>query len=96
MAMLDKEYHFSNCGNSEIMAEWYVLSIDKGYNAINPYMEDFLIHVGRRKFLEPIYKELAKTDTGMALAKSIYAKARPNYHSISYLTIDDILGWEHS
>ena len=94
LAMLDKEFNFSNCGNAEIMSEWYVLSISKGYHKIDPYMEDFLINVGRRKFLEPIYGELAKTEDGMTQAKNIYAKARPNYHSISYLTIDEILNWK--
>ncbi|UKN01742.1 M1 family metallopeptidase [Paracrocinitomix mangrovi] len=94
LAMLDAEFGFSDCGNSEIMAEWYVLSIKKGYKGIDPHMEDFLVKVGRRKFLAPIYSELAKTDEGLAHAKQIYSKARPNYHSISYLTIDDILGWE--
>jgi leukotriene-A4 hydrolase len=93
MAMLDKEYNFSNCGNSEIMAEWYVVSIQKDYDKIDPYMEKFLINVGRRKFLQPIYEELAKSEEGLAQAKEIYAKARPNYHSISSGTIDDILGW---
>jgi leukotriene-A4 hydrolase len=94
LSMLDDAFNFSNRGNSEIMAEWYVLSIHKGYQKINPYMEDFLINVGRRKFLEPIYSELAQTDEGLIFARAIYAKARPNYHSISYLTIDEILGWE--
>jgi leukotriene-A4 hydrolase len=94
MAMLDKEYNFSNCGNSEIMAEWYVVSIRKDYDKIDPYMEDFLINVGRRKFLQPIYEELAKSEEGLAQAKAIYAKARPNYHAISSGTVDEILGWE--
>lgn len=94
LAMLDKEFGFLNCGNAEIMSEWYVLSIKKGYDKIDPYMEDFLINVGRRKFLEPIYGELAKTEEGMAQAHEIYAKARPNYHSISFLTIDEILNWK--
>ncbi|MEX1001992.1 MAG: M1 family metallopeptidase [Crocinitomicaceae bacterium] len=94
MAMLDNAYNFSNRGNSEIMAEWYVLSIKKGYDKINPYMREFLINVGRRKFLEPIYTELANSEEGLKLARDIYKEARPNYHSISYLTIDKILGWE--
>ena len=94
LAMLDKEFGFSSCGNSEIMAEWYVLSISRGYDGINPHMEDFLINVGRRKFLAPIYSELAKSEEGKELGKEIYAKARPNYHAISFNTIDEILGWE--
>lgn len=96
LEMLDKEFNFTNSGNSEIMAEWYVLSIHKGYSGVNRSMENFLVNVGRRKFLEPIYTELAKTDEGLSLAKNIYIKARPNYHSISYLTIDEILGWEEN
>ncbi len=94
LAMLDAEFNFSDCGNSEIMAEWYVLSIKLGYDKINNPMREFLVNVGRRKFLQPIYTELAKSDSGLALAKDIYKDARPNYHSISYITIDEILGWE--
>lgn len=93
MEILDKEFNFSTCGNSEIMAEWYVVSIQKNYKKINAPMEKFLINVGRRKFLQPIYEELSKSPEGLELAKNIYAKARPNYHSISSGTIDDILNW---
>jgi hypothetical protein len=57
-------------------------------------MEEFLIRVGRRKFLEPIYEELAKSESGLEFAMAVYVKARPNYHSISYQTIDEILDWE--
>ena len=94
LAMLDEEFGFSSCGNSEIMAEWYVLSIKLGYEGINPHLENFLVNVGRRKFLEPIYTELSHTEEGLAQANEIYKKARPNYHSISFITIDEILGWE--
>ncbi len=95
MEILDKEFNFSDWGNAEIMSEWYIVSIRKGYDAINPYMEEFLINVGRRKFLQPIYTELATTPEGLELGRSIYEKARPNYHSISYNTIDEILDWEN-
>ncbi len=94
LEILDEEYTFKSCGNSEIMAEWYVTSIRHDYKGINADMEQFLVNVGRRKFLEPIYTELAKTEEGMSLAKEIYKKARPNYHAISFNTIDEILNWE--
>ncbi|MFT5823342.1 MAG: leukotriene-A4 hydrolase [Crocinitomix sp.] len=92
--LLDATFGFKNCGNSEIMAEWYIASIKHGYDGINADMEYFLINVGRRKFLEPIYTELAKTDDGLALGRAIYEEARPNYHAISFNTVDEILGWE--
>jgi leukotriene-A4 hydrolase len=94
LRLLDQEFQFSNCGNSEIMAEWYVLSISRGYKGINPHMEEFLVNVGRRKFLAPIYTELSKSEEGLAYGKEIYAKARPNYHAISFNTIDEILDWK--
>ncbi|MCH2235247.1 MAG: M1 family metallopeptidase [Crocinitomicaceae bacterium] len=93
MGELDALFNFSGWGNSEIMAAWYVVSIEKGYEGIYEDLEGFLMEVGRRKFLEPIYQALAdngKTDW----ANAVYAQARPNYHAISYGTIDDILGWE--
>jgi len=37
---------------------------------------------------------LAKTPGGLTLAKKIYEKARPNYHSVTRGTIDEIL--EHA
>ena len=92
--LLDTEFGFKNCGNSEIMAEWYIASIKHGYDGINVDMENFLINVGRRKFLEPIYTELAKSDEGLDLGRAIYEKARRNYHAISFNTVDEILGWE--
>lgn len=92
--LLDDAYGFSDCGNSEIMAEWYIASIRHDYDGIEADMESFLINVGRRKFLEPIYTELAKTEEGLTVGRSIYAKARPNYHAISFNTIDEILDWD--
>jgi hypothetical protein len=50
--------------------------------------------MGRRKFLKPIYEELAKTEKGMEFGRAIYEKARPTYHSVSTGTIDEILDWK--
>jgi leukotriene-A4 hydrolase len=94
MEKLDDYYGFSSWGNSEIMAEWYLSSIQKGYHGMEPDMRTFLVNVGRRKFLEPIYTELAKTPEGFEMANEIYVDARPNYHSITYNTIDEILNWD--
>ncbi|HUH33154.1 MAG TPA: M1 family metallopeptidase [Daejeonella sp.] len=91
MAAIDHEFKFTASGNAEIQAAWYALAIRKGYKPANPHIERFLTEVGRRKFLIPLYKEMVKTPEGKKLAKSIYAKARPNYHSVSYHTVDEIL-----
>jgi hypothetical protein len=37
---------------------------------------------------------MAKTDSGLKMAREIYAKARGNYHFVAVTTIDDMLNWE--
>lgn len=91
MSALDKEFGFTNSRNSEIQALWYELAIKHKYKPAYPAIEKFLIEVGRRKFLTPLYTEMISTPEGKAWAKRVYAKARPNYHSVSYTTIDELL-----
>lgn len=92
MAQLDRAFGFTKSGNSEILAQWLVTAIATGYEPAYPALESFLTEVGRRKFLVPLYEELVKTEAGKARAKAIYAKARPNYHSVSVTTIDALVG----
>ncbi|WP_299458991.1 M1 family metallopeptidase [uncultured Microscilla sp.] len=88
---LDATFKLTQSGNSEIAAEWLSRAVPSGYNEAYPALEKFLINVGRRKFLVPLYKSMITTEEGKALAKQVYAKARPNYHSVSYNTIDKLL-----
>lgn len=91
MDNLDKSFNLSNSRNAEIQAVWYELAIYNGYSAnIRESISDFLIKVGRRKYLSPLYNALKETDQ-YELARSIYSKARPNYHSISQQTLDQML-----
>jgi aminopeptidase N len=91
MALIDKNLNFKSCGNSEIMAEWFVLSIQNNYKAAFPPMRKFLIKVGRRKFIEPIFEELVKTPDNKVWAKDLYKTARNNYHFVTRNTVAEIL-----
>ena len=91
MTMLDKAFNLSSSGNAEILAVWFERSIVSDYQSAFPFMKEFLIRVGRRKFLQPIYESLAKTEIHKAWAKEVYKEARSNYHYVSFNTIDDIL-----
>lgn len=93
MGRLDRAFGFTRSGNSELLAAWLELAIRRGYEAPYPTLEEFLMTVGRRKFLKPLYKALAETPEGKERARSIYARARANYHSVSAGTVDEILGW---
>jgi leukotriene-A4 hydrolase len=91
LADLDTAFRFTESGNSEILHEWLMNAIAHDYEPAYPALERFLLRQGRRKFLKPLYQKLAETPQGLERARSIYAKARPMYHSVSYRTIDQIL-----
>ena len=95
MADLDKAFGFTASGNSEILHAWLHHVITNHYAPGEQALEDFLTGMGRRKFLEPLYRRMAETPGWLDKAKAIYAKARPGYHSVSSNTIDAILGWPY-
>ena len=91
MEDLDKVFNLSNSGNSEIVAVWFLQSIKNDYRPAFENLEKFLLKIGRRKFLQPLYLELSKNQEHKIWAKKVYQKARNNYHYVSFNTIDDIL-----
>lgn len=91
MEDLDKVFNLSNSGNSEIVAVWFLQSIKNDYRPAFENLEKFLVKIGRRKFLQPLYLELSKNQEHKIWAKKVYQKARNNYHYVSFNTIDKIL-----
>jgi hypothetical protein len=94
MAKLDRVFAFTRTGNNEILCVWLRLAVQHGYEPADERLDAFLTTVGRRKFLQPIYTELVKTEAGRERALAIYRRARPMYHSVSTRTLDKIVGWE--
>jgi aminopeptidase N len=95
MTTLDAAFGFLQSGNSEIVCQWLQLAIRYGYSRADARLEEFLMTVGRRKFLRPLYEELAKTPAGLERARALYARARPGYHAVSSVTLDKILELAH-
>jgi aminopeptidase N len=93
LAELDRAFDLTASGNSEIQAEWFGHAITAGYRPAYPALEEFLLRVGRRKFLVPLYGALAATPEGKEWALEVYERARPGYHAVSRGTVDDLLGW---
>jgi aminopeptidase N len=95
MKMLDDTFNLTNASNSYIAMVWYEQAINHEYhsNQVDEKIETFLITVGRRWYVSTIFKAFKKSGkTEEALA--IYKKSRPNYHSVTVNTIDDLLGFE--
>lgn len=93
LAQLDEAYNFSQSGNSEILAAWFQPTIRNNYEPVYSKVEEFLIKVGRRKFLTPTYRAMIESGK-KEMALDIYQEARPNYHAVSRETIDDLLGYQ--
>ncbi len=96
MAALDRRFHLTESGNAEILCVWLRLSIQHEYTAAEDALRRFLTDVGRRKFLEPLYRELVKTPAGRERALDVYRTARGRYHAVSRGTIDEVVGWDAS
>jgi len=93
LAELDKAFHLSSSGNSEILEVWLQIAIRNHYQPAFAALDRFLTTQGRRKFLTPLYTALSKTDWGRTMAMDIYRRARPTYHSVATGTIDKVLNW---
>jgi leukotriene-A4 hydrolase len=95
MALLDEGFNLSQAGNSEILFAWLINVIRNQYAPGYDALERFLTEQGRRKFVLPLFRELAATPEGRALAATIYEKARPTYHAITIQSVDAELDWHN-
>jgi hypothetical protein len=104
MASLDARFHFTQTQNAEIACDWFVLSIQSDYRPAYQAMHDFLLKVGRRKFLMPIYEALLAQYVvkdgkyewafaqGKEMATEIFLQAEPGYHPVAARSLRELLG----
>jgi leukotriene-A4 hydrolase len=92
MVAMDKAFNITGTGNNEVLFVWLRNAISNNYTPAYARLENFLVNVGRRKFLTPLYAKMKETDQ-KELADAIYSKARQNYHSVAVVTIDELLGY---
>jgi len=90
MTSFDSRYKVTQIGNNEVLFAWLEQSILHKYTPAYGRLEEFLTHVGRRKFVAPLFEAMVKTGQ-VDLAKKIYTKARPTYHAVTVSTIDEML-----
>ncbi|MCH8031824.1 MAG: leukotriene A4 hydrolase C-terminal domain-containing protein, partial [Bacteroidetes bacterium] len=92
LAALDGAFGFTETGNSEVRFAWLRVAIRNRYEPAFASLEEFLTTQGRRKFILPLYTDLAATDWGRPIADRIYRDARPSYHAITFNSVDEVLG----
>ena len=89
LAELDSAHGLNTSGNAETLFAWLQLALSNRYEPAVPAAERFLMSMGRRKFVAPLFKTLMEEGAwGQAIAKRIYVQARPTYHAVTTGTVD--------
>ena len=88
---LDERFRFSRSGNSEILFQWLLSGLKCGYEPAWKGTEEFLMHTGRRKFVLPLYKEMARSPSGMKTAQAIFSRASRLYHPVTRISVENCL-----
>jgi len=91
MRALDGEFSLTKSTNAEIAHGWFRLAIATRYQPAYAAMEEYMIRIGRRKLIVPLYRDLAATPAGKAMAVKIFAKARDGYHSMAKSAVEQLL-----
>jgi aminopeptidase N len=89
LAELDRALGLNQSRNAEVLFAWLQLALANRYQPAVPATERFLMAMGRRKFVAPLFETLAgQGEWGRPIAARIYAVARPTYHSVTTGTVD--------
>ena len=79
--------------NAELLSLWLAVSLAAGRDELLAQAHEFLLTIGRNKLIAPVYDALLSREDGAALARSIYAEARPRYHDMVHTWLDSKLGF---
>ena len=78
-------------GNAEIARSWLALVVRCAFEPAYADLERFLLSTGRHKLVVGLYRDLARTETGLELGRQIYVKARPGYHATIRQAVERLL-----
>jgi hypothetical protein len=91
MRALDGQFAFTTSGNAEIAHVWFRLAIATQFEPAYAAMEAYMIRIGRRKLILPLYRDLAATPAGKTRAQRIFAKARDGYHPLTKGSVEEVI-----
>lgn len=90
LASLDTAFSLTRSTNAEIACDWYKVTIRNRYESVLPAVSDYLVKIGRGKFVKPLYAELLNAGFNTEL-KAIYTLARAGYHPSIAVMLDSQL-----
>ncbi|HEV7661862.1 MAG TPA: M1 family metallopeptidase [Allosphingosinicella sp.] len=89
---IDRVFGLSQSGNSEVLFVWLRLALRNRYEPAIAVTERFLLSMGRRKFVQPLFQALIEQgDWGRPIAERLYARARAGYHNVTAAAVDRLL-----
>ncbi len=94
LAELDHAWNLTNSRNCEIVGDWFPLAAEARYEPAYGKIEEFLLRVGRAKYIFPIYGRLMNSTEGARQARAIYSKARGIYQVMIRERLDQLVGWK--
>jgi aminopeptidase N len=91
LADLDQAFGLTRSENALVTRSWLMLVIRNAYRPGIARLEEYLKTIGRSKLITPLYQELMKTPAGAALARRVFALARPGYHAQTVAVLEPIV-----
>ena len=79
---LDQAFNLTQSKNNEIAFSWLMIAVRNEYKPADARLEDFLVSIGRNKFLRPLYRNLMENGQEET-AKRIFEKAKSGYHPLT-------------
>jgi leukotriene-A4 hydrolase len=89
LAAIDRAFHFSESTNAELRFEWLRIAVANRYEPALKTIESFLESQGRQILVLPLYKDLLATEWGAPIAQRAYGRARPFYHALTRVAVED-------
>jgi aminopeptidase N len=91
-AELDRTYALTASRNYEVLVAWLLLAIESQHDTVLPRAEEVLAHVGRMKYLRPLYRAMVKRGgETRARAAALFARVRESYHPIAQQVVELLL-----
>lgn len=88
LSELEMAFSLSQSSNAEIFTAWAKLVIPLNHQQIIQPLRQFLLSVGRQKFITPLYTELKANPQWRSWAAQVYREARPGYHPLAQQQLD--------
>ncbi|MEL6302339.1 MAG: M1 family metallopeptidase [Pseudomonadota bacterium] len=82
LSELDTAFGLTASNNNEVLFSWLMITIRNRYEPAEPRVEEFLVRVGRNKFIRPLYRALVARDD-IEQAQTIFERAKSGYHPLS-------------